>query len=234
MAALKQKIQQDLTTALKEKKELELSVLRMLNAAIINKEKEKRYKISSQRDKSLTELPKEAKVKKRVKLSSPFHPSLRSGKVKTELGEEDKSSSSATGTRLRDESGKESESLFDFADARVTEEELEKESGLLEDEVLEIISSEIKKRKEAALLFEKGKRMDLSEKERAEAKILEKYLPEQLSEEEIKKLAREIIEKNGAKNLKDMGKVMAELMPKLKGKADGGLVSKIIRELLAQ
>jgi len=216
MAALKQKIQQDLTTALREKKELELSVLRMLNAAIINKEKEKRYKISSQRDKSLTELPKEAKVKKRVKLSSPFHPSLCSGKVKTELGEEDKSSSSP------------------FANARITEEELEKESGLLEDEVLEIISSEIKKRKEAALLFEKGKRMDLSEKERAEAKILEKYLPEQLSEEEIKKLAREIIEKNGAKNLKDMGKVMAELMPKLKGKADGGLVSKIIRELLTQ
>ena len=198
MAALKQKIQQDLTTALREKKELELSVLRMLNAAIINKEKEKRYKISSQRDKSL------------------FHPSLRSGKVKTELGEEDKSSSSP------------------FAAARVTEEELEKESGLLEDEVLEIISSEIKKRKEAALLFEKGKRMDLAEKEKEEAKILEKYLPEQLSEEEIKKLAREIIEKNGAKDLKNMGKIMAGLMPKLKGRADGGLVSKIIRELLTQ
>jgi len=195
MAALKQKIQQDLTTALREKKELELSVLRMLNAAIINKEKEKRYKISSQRDKS---------------------------------------SSSATGTRLRDESGKESESLFDFANARITEEELEKESGLLEDEVLEIISSEIKKRKEAALLFEKGKRMDLSEKERAEAKILEKYLPEQLSEEEIKKLAREIIEKMGIKEMKDVGKVMAELMPRVKGRTEGGLVSKIIRELLAQ
>ena len=216
MATLKQKIQQDLTTALKEKKELELSVLRMLNAAIINKEKEKRYKISSQRDKSLTELPKEAKVKKRVKLSSPFHPSLRSGKVKTELGEEDKSSSSP------------------FANARITVEELEKESGLLEDEVLEIISSEIKKRKEAALLFEKGKRMDLSEKERAEAKILEKYLPEQLSEEEIKKLAREIIEKMGIKEMKDVGKVMAELMPRVKGRTEGGLVSKIIRELLAQ
>ena len=167
MAALKQKIQQDLTAALKEKKELELSVLRMLNAAIINKEKEKRYK---------------------------------TGKIKTELGEE----------------------------------ELEKESGLSEDEVLEIISSEIKKRKEAALLFEKGKRMDLFEKERAEAKILEKYLPEQLSEEEIKKLAREIIKKIGAKEIKEMGKIMAELMPKLKGRADGSLVSKIIRELLTQ
>jgi len=193
MATLKQKIQQDLTTALREKKELELSVLRMLNAAIINKEKEKRYKISSQRDKS---------------------------------------SSSATGTRLRDESGKESESLFDFADARVTEEELEKESGLLEDEVLEIISSEIKKRKEAVLLFEKGGRIELAEKEKEEAKILEKYLPEQLSDEKIKKLAREIIEKNGAKDLKDTGKIMAELMPKLKGKADGNLVSKVVRDLL--
>jgi len=165
MATLKQKIQQDLTTALREKKELELSVLRMLNAAIINKEKEKRYKTS---------------------------------KIKTEL----------------------------------TEEELEKESGLLEDEVLEIISSEIKKRKEAALLFEKGKRMDLAEKEKEEAKILEKYLPEQLSEEEIKKLAREIIEKMGVKEMKDVGKVMAELMPKLKGRADGSLVSKIVKELL--
>jgi len=165
MAALKQKIQQDLTAALKEKKELELSVLRMLNAAIINKEKEKRYKIS---------------------------------KVKTELGEE----------------------------------ELEKESGLSEDEVLEIIFSEIKKRKEAALLFEKGKRMDLSEKERAEAKILEKYLPEQLSEEEIKKLAKEAIGKTGAAEIKDMGKVMAELMPKLKGRADGSLVSKVVKEIL--
>jgi len=176
MAALKQKIQQDLTTALREKRELELSVLRMLNAAITNKEKAKRYKIS---------------------------------KEKPEL----------------------------------TEAELGKESGLLEDEVLEIISSEIKKRKEAALLFEKGKRMDLSEKEKEEAKILEKYLPEQLSEEEIKKLARDIIaalqaslvpEEREKIGIKDTGKIMAGLMPKLKGKADGSLVSKIIRELLAQ
>ena len=64
MAALKQKIQQDLTTALREKKELELSVLRMLNAAIINKEKEKRYKISSQRDKSSSSPLAAARVSK--------------------------------------------------------------------------------------------------------------------------------------------------------------------------
>lgn len=164
---LKQKIQEDLKTALKEKKELELSVLRMLNAAITNKEKEKRYK---------------------------------QGKEKPEMSEE----------------------------------ELEKESQLTNDEAIEVISSEIKKRKEAISGFEKGKREDLVDKERKEFEILKKYLPEQIPEEEVKKLAKEAVEKVGAKDIKDMGKVMAELMPKIKGKADGGLVSKIIRELLAQ
>lgn len=163
---VKQKIQQDLKTALKEKKETEVSTLRILNAAIINKEKEKRYKI----------------VKNNSKL---------------------------------------------------TEEELEKKSHLTEEEILEIIFSEIKKRKEAIELYEKGNRLDLAEKEKREIEILERYLPEQLSEEEIKKLAKEVIEKIGAKEIKDMGKTMAELMPKIKGKAEGGLASKIIKELLA-
>ena len=163
--ALKQKIQEDLKNALKEKKELELSVFRMLSAAITNKEKIKRYKIS---------------------------------KEKTDF----------------------------------TEAELEKESQLSDEEVLEAISSELKKRKEAIVLFEEGKRMDLIEKEKAEAKILQGYLPEQLSEKELKKLAKEAIEKTGVKEIKDMGRIMAELMPKTKGKADGSLVSKIVKELL--
>ncbi|PIV65272.1 MAG: glutamyl-tRNA amidotransferase [Candidatus Nealsonbacteria bacterium CG01_land_8_20_14_3_00_12] len=114
------------------------------------------------------------------------------------------------------------------------EKDLEKESQLVNEEVIEVISSEIKKRKESIELFEKGEREDLVEKETKEKEILEKYLPEQLSEEEIKKLAKETIEKIGAKEIKDMGKVMAELMPKVKGRADGGLVSKIAKELLAQ
>ena len=114
------------------------------------------------------------------------------------------------------------------------EKDLEKESQLVNEEVIEVISSEIKKRKESILEFGKGEREDLVEKETKEKEILEKYLPEQLSEEEIKKLAKETIEKIGAKEIKDMGKVMAELMPKVKGRADGGLVSKIAKELLAQ
>ena len=112
--------------------------------------------------------------------------------------------------------------------------ELEKESQLTDEEILEVISSEIKKRKESILEFEKGKREDLVEKEKMETEILKKYLPEQLSEKEIKKLVKEAIERVEAKEPKDIGKVMAELMPKVKGRADGGLVSKIAKELLAQ
>ena len=114
------------------------------------------------------------------------------------------------------------------------EEELEKESQLIDEEIIEVISSEVKKRKEATLEFEKGQREDLVEKEKKEIEILKKYLPEQLSEEEIKKLAKETIKQIGAKETKDMGKVMAELMPRIKGRAEGSLVSKIVKEILTQ
>lgn len=164
---LKQKIQEDLKTALMEKRELELSVLRMLTSAVTNKEKEKRYKKSRENPES-------------------------------------------------------------------TESELEKESQLTDEEIMEVISSEVKKRKEALLLFEKGNRQDLAEKEKKEAGVLQKYLPEQISEEEIRNLAKEAVAKTGAKDAKDMGRVMAELMPKVKGRADGSLVSKIIKELLVK
>jgi len=162
---LKEKIEEDFKKTLKEKRKIEVSTLRMLKAAIFNKEKEKRYKISKEKP---------------------------------------------------DLSG----------------EQLEKESQLRDEEVLEVVSSEIKKRKESILEFEKGERQDLVEKETKEKEILEKYLPEQLSEEEIKKLATKVIEKIEAKEPKDVGKVMAELMPKVKGKADGILVSKIVKGLL--
>jgi len=112
------------------------------------------------------------------------------------------------------------------------EEEIEKESQLTDQEIIDVISSEIKKRKEAILEFEKGKREDLAEKEKAEIGILQKYLPEQLSEEDLKKLAKEAIDKVGAKESKDMGKVMAELMPQVKGRAEGSEVNRIVKKLL--
>ncbi len=72
------------------------------------------------------------------------------------------------------------------------------------------------------------------EKEKAEIEILQKYLPEQLTEEEIKKIVQEAINKTGAKEIKDMGRVMAEIIPQIKGKTDASLVSKIVKELLSK
>lgn len=114
----------------------------------------------------------------------------------------------------------------------LSSQELEKESQLTEEEIMGVISSEIKKRKEAVLGFAKGQREDLAKKEKAEMEILQKYLPEQLPEEEIRKLVQEVIKKIGAKEIKDMGRVMAELMLRVKGRADGSLVSKIVKEIL--
>jgi len=114
------------------------------------------------------------------------------------------------------------------------EEELVKESELADEQIVEVISSEIKKRKDAIVLYQQGNRPELAEKEQKEIEILIKYLPEQLSGEELKKLVEESITTTGAKEMRDMGKVMADLNPKIKGKADGGEVSKLVRELLSK
>lgn len=152
---LKEKISKDLTEAVKNKEELRSSVLRMFSAAILNKEKEKRYKTGQEKDVYLTD-----------------------------------------------------------------------------EETLEVLSYEIKKRKEAAIEYERANRHEMAEKEKQEIEILKKYLPEQLSEEEVRELVRGTIKETGASGQKDMGKVMAALMPKLKGRAEGSLVSQIVKETL--
>ncbi len=110
--------------------------------------------------------------------------------------------------------------------------EKEKGTALLDDQAQSIIMFEVKKRKEAAEAFEKGQRPEMAEKERKEMEILQKYLPEQISEEEIRKLVKEAIGETGAATPQDMGKVMAALMPKVKGRADGALVSSIVKGAL--
>jgi len=112
-------------------------------------------------------------------------------------------------------------------------EKIEEEVELTDEEIIDVIFSEAKKRKESIIEYEKWERQSLAEKEKKELEILQKYLPEQLPEQEIKGLAQEAINEVGAKDIKGMGKVMAELMPKLKSRADGGLVSKIVKELLS-
>ena len=161
--SLQEQINNDLKKAQQEKDELMLLVLRGINAAIKNKEIEKRTKLS--------------KTEKDI-------------------------------------------------------EKLKKESKLIEEEVMEVISSEAKKRKDAIEEFKKGERQDLVEKEEKELEILKKYLPEQMSEEQIKEETKKVIEEVGAVGPQDTGKVMGVLMLKLKGKAEGGVVSKVVNELL--
>lgn len=164
---LKQKIKLDLNASLKAREKLVSSVLRLLLASILNKEKEKRTRI-----------------------------------VKKEKG--------------------------------LTEEELVDKSQLTGEEIVQVILSEIKKRKEAILEYKKGKREDLVKKEEKELEILQKYLPEQMADEEVQKLVKEIIEKVSAQSLKDMGRVMKEVMPKARGRVEGGKVSQIVKQLLTQ
>ena len=103
-----------------------------------------------------------------------------------------------------------------------------------DEEILDVISKEVKKRREAIDLYEKGGRPELAEKEKQEMKILQSYLPEQMSEDEVRKLVSEAIEQTGANSIQEMGKVMGVLMPKVKGKADSSLVSDFVRERLNQ
>lgn len=160
MAVLKEKIQQNLKSAMMEKQDTIVSVLRLLSAAVLNKEKDKQYRLSK------------------------------------ETGE-----------------------------SKIAE--------LSDEEIVDVISQEIKKMRDSLGLFEKGGRQDLVEKTKSEIEILQKYLPEQLTEDEITALAQKAVAKTGAVNIKDMGKVMAEMMPMIRGKADSGLAGSIVKKLLA-
>ena len=111
-------------------------------------------------------------------------------------------------------------------------EELNKKAELTDDEVIAVIAKQIKTRKESIVEYEKGNRADLIEATQEEIEILNKYMPEQLSEEEINKVIDEIFEDVKPSSIKDMGKVMGLANQKLKGKADMGIVSSIIKEKL--
>ncbi len=161
--SLKETIQSKIKTAMQEKKAEELSVLRMVMAAVFNKEKEKRAKLSKDQE----------------------------------------------------DQGK-----------------LEELSKLTDQEVLEVITSESKKRKDSIEQYQKGNRQDLVDQEKSELKILEEYLPEQMGQEEVRKIISGKIQELGASGPQDTGKVMGAIMGQLKGKADGGMVNKIVQEEL--
>lgn len=108
--------------------------------------------------------------------------------------------------------------------------ELNKKHELNDEEVIDVITKEIKSRKDSINEFKKGGREDLITKTQAEIDILSTYLPKQLTEEELNKIIDEVFEAVKPESTKDMGKVMKELTPQVKGKADMGLVSKIVKE----
>lgn len=102
-----------------------------------------------------------------------------------------------------------------------------------DEDVLTVIQREIKQRKDSIEHFEAAGRQELVDKETKEMEILQTYLPEQISEEEVKQIVEQTIKETGAKSIQDMGKVMGALSEKLKGKADMGLVSKIVKEKIS-
>ncbi len=160
---LKQRIQQDLKKALKEKDESRVSILRMLVDLIVKKEKEKRFALKEE----------------------------------------------------------------------LSEQKLQEETQATDQEVLQLISTLLKRAKESIEQFQAGDRPDLAEKEEKEIQVLASYMPEQLTEAEIRVMVQEVIRETGAQSPQDIGMVMSGIMPKVKGRADGNLVNKLVKELLS-
>lgn len=111
--------------------------------------------------------------------------------------------------------------------------EVEKMGPATDEEIFQIMSKEIKKRQEAIEMYEKGGRPDLAQAEKQEIEVIQSYMPNQLSEEEIRELARKVISEMNLKSPKDVGTAMKLIMPQVKGRADGKLVNKIVSELLS-
>jgi uncharacterized protein YqeY len=118
--------------------------------------------------------------------------------------------------------------------AAITTEEVSGKAArvLKDDEIITVLSREAKKRREAVEAYVAAKRDDLADKERAEGEVIAQYLPAQLSEDEIKKMIKEAIAETGAAGPAGMGLVMKVLSPKIAGKADGGVVSGLVKAAL--
>jgi uncharacterized protein YqeY len=116
--------------------------------------------------------------------------------------------------------------------ASIKNAEIAKQAELEEADILGVIAKEVKQRKESIEAFKQGDRQDLVAKEEAEMAILQDYLPEQMSRDEIITAARKVIDEVGAQGPRDKGKVMGKLIPQLKGRADGKEINEVVTELL--
>ncbi|MCB9798955.1 GatB/YqeY domain-containing protein [Candidatus Nomurabacteria bacterium] len=111
--------------------------------------------------------------------------------------------------------------------------QIEKGDELSDDDVMATIKSSVKKLKDSITEFEKAGREDLTASASAEVVVLEEYLPEQMSDEQLRAIAQEVVEQTGASSKADFGKVMGPLMAKVAGRADGGRVKQVLETILA-
>lgn len=128
---------------------------------------------------------------------------------------------------------KEKLSVIRMVKGAITLEEINSKKELSDDDIVAIISKQIKTRKESIAEFEKGNRQDLIEQTQKEIEILNQYMPEQFSEEKVVSIIDEVFAKVNPTGISDMGKVMKEVTPLLRGKADMAFVSKVIKEKLS-
>ena len=117
--------------------------------------------------------------------------------------------------------------------SEIKNKEIDLREELGDEAITALLTTQIKKRKEAAGMYEKGGRTDLQEKEEKEMSIIQVYLPEQVGEEELRQRIQAVIAESGAQGPKDMGKVMKVVVPEFKGKAEGDQIRNIVTELLA-
>ncbi|MFD1899819.1 GatB/YqeY domain-containing protein [Enterococcus termitis] len=125
-------------------------------------------------------------------------------------------------------------SVLRMLKAAIQNEQIKANRDLDGEEELTVLSREMKQRRDSLSEFEKAGRVDLADKVKIEIAIVEKYMPKQLSDEEIRQIVTTAIDQTGATSPKEFGKVMAAVMPAVKGKADGNQVNAIVKELLQE
>lgn len=127
-------------------------------------------------------------------------------------------------------------SVLRMVSSAISSEEInkgKKEMGLSDEEVIEVLFREVKKRRDSMTQYELAGRQELAKKEKQEIEVIAKYLPTQLSAEEVEELAKEAIAQSGATGDKDFGAVMKVLSPQIKGRADGKVASEVVKKLLS-
>lgn len=118
------------------------------------------------------------------------------------------------------------------ARAAILQVEKDNKVTLDDDGILDVIAKEVKRRRDVLPDYEKSGRQDLIDDLKAEIEVLLKYLPEQLTEEELEEIVRQAVKDTGATSVKDMGKIMQAVMPKVKGRADGKMVNVIVKKII--